>query len=338
MKKTSQAINLILALSTLAITLPATAAEWTVPLTVTAGTASTSLTLGIAPGGTNGYDPGLDAPTPFTGSSLDVAFKHPEWNLIVAGSQVTNFHRDIRGSLPQTYSFQVSSNQPPAKLSWDSVTLPQKSSFALTDTGNSSVIDMKKAGSYSFSPLGARNFTIAVSAEDLTPPNAPTGLSYTPVGAAIYLTWAANSETDLAGYKVYFGNEFNQFTRSVDVKDVNNYNLMNLTSDIPYYIAVTAYDTAGNESPLSEDLIVKVLLNPSAIPIPDGDVDGDGTLSIIDVMKVLRFSYGLDTPTADQLTRADVSPLVNGVPQPDGVIRLEDAMLLLRKLVGLISF
>ena len=43
-------------------------------------------------------------------------------------------------------------------------------------------------------------------------------------------------------------------------------------------------------------------------------------------------------PSDEQKLHADVAPLVNGVPAPNGVVDVADALLILRKVVGVVSF
>lgn len=63
-------------------------------------------------------------------------------------------------------------------------------------------------------------------------------------------TWNPNSETDLAGYKLYYSDsaDLGTFTesQSVDVGNVTEYDL----GPIPMgsWITITAYDFTGNES------------------------------------------------------------------------------------------
>lgn len=59
----------------------------------------------------------------------------------------------------------------------------------------------------------------------------------------------------------------------------------------------------------------------------DGDLDGDGYVSVLDAYKVLRIAYGLDPVTAPDLLHGDVDG--------DGAIRLADALYILRKVAGL---
>ena len=70
------------------------------------------------------------------------------------------------------------------------------------------------------------------------------------------LSWDANSEADLAGYNLYYGTAPQIYRFVVDVGNVTDYNLnnLNVNEDVNYYMALTSYDTSGNESDLSEEL------------------------------------------------------------------------------------
>jgi hypothetical protein len=56
--------------------------------------------------------------------------------------------------------------------------------------------------------------------------------------------------TNLAGYKVYYGTTPGVYT-SVDVGNVNSYQVNNLTTGQKYYFTVTDYDSKGIESAYS---------------------------------------------------------------------------------------
>jgi hypothetical protein len=73
---------------------------------------------------------------------------------------------------------------------------------------------------------------------------------------AALLVWDKNSEGDLAGYYLYFGNSPGNYTAAVDVGNVTEYILDHLIlhEDVIYYIAITAYDASGNESDFSAEL------------------------------------------------------------------------------------
>lgn len=91
------------------------------------------------------------------------------------------------------------------------------------------------------------------------------GLSLSAEAEAAYrahLTWDANTEADLAGYKVYFGTASGKYGAPIDAgktatPSAPSFNV-DLLQDGTYYFAVTAYDTAGNESGYSVE-VVKVV-------------------------------------------------------------------------------
>lgn len=71
---------------------------------------------------------------------------------------------------------------------------------------------------------------------------------------ALKVVWDPNSENDLAGYKVYYGSASQNYTNVIDAGTNNEYTINSLTAGATYYFAVTAYDTAGNESDFSVEV------------------------------------------------------------------------------------
>ena len=72
------------------------------------------------------------------------------------------------------------------------------------------------------------------------------------------------------------------------------------------------------------------------ISIPDGDLDNNGTVDIADALQALRITVGLDPSNATAILHADVAPLDSvGIPFPDKQITVADALLILKKTVGL---
>ena len=80
--------------------------------------------------------------------------------------------------------------------------------------------------------------------------------------ASILVSWNENQESDLQGYKVYCGTQSHQYGVPADVGDTTSYQIDGLDNGDTYYVAVTAYDTSGNESDYSDEASVY-------IPIPD---------------------------------------------------------------------
>ncbi|MBN1973029.1 MAG: hypothetical protein JW787_05285 [Sedimentisphaerales bacterium] len=83
---------------------------------------------------------------------------------------------------------------------------------------------------------------------DTEPPLTPTGLYLTTDKNLIALSWTANTETDLAGYKIYYS-----FAPDIDYILIGTSTSNTFSDDlavpfIVYSYAVTAVDTYGNES------------------------------------------------------------------------------------------
>jgi hypothetical protein len=72
-------------------------------------------------------------------------------------------------------------------------------------------------------------------------------------GESLFLEWNPNGESDLAGYNVYYGTSPGSYGNPVDVGDVTTYELTELDAGVRYYVAITAYDTAENESEKSDE-------------------------------------------------------------------------------------
>ncbi len=103
---------------------------------------------------------------------------------------------------------------------------------------------------------GTYSGTITVSAAGATSKTLPVSLTVNPPTTAgtISLTWSANTETDLAGYRVYVGTQSGVYGPPISVGNVTAYQLNNLAMNTTYFVSVTAVDTANNESPHSAEV------------------------------------------------------------------------------------
>ena len=108
------------------------------------------------------------------------------------------------------------------------------------------------AGTYSTS------ITVTASGAANSPQQIPATLTLsqpTPVttGSA-GLSWTANTETDLAGYKVYIGTQSGLYDPPITLGATTTYTATNLPSGKTYYFCVSAFDNASNESPCSAEV------------------------------------------------------------------------------------
>jgi hypothetical protein len=74
------------------------------------------------------------------------------------------------------------------------------------------------------------------------------------LAAPITLVWDAVSDSDLAGYKIYYGFGSRQYSVNMNVGNYTTAKLSGLKEAQIYYIAVTAYDKSGHESAYSNEV------------------------------------------------------------------------------------
>ena len=82
------------------------------------------------------------------------------------------------------------------------------------------------------------------------------------------LAWNAPTGVALQGYKVHVGTVSGQYTQTYDVGMSPTFVVPNMTLGNSYYFAVSAIGDTGLESPLSDEINVKVMLPP----LPSGGV------------------------------------------------------------------
>jgi hypothetical protein len=148
--------------------------------------------------------------------------------------------------------------------------------------------------------LAANDHTIAASA-DVKGTIAPSGNVSVPNGANQTFTF-----TPKTGYNIV-----NVIIDGVSMGPIPSYTFSNVTS---------------------EGHTVK------AVFIPDGDVDNNGKVDIVDALLTLKVAVSLVAPDAAFKLHGDVAPLgADGLPAPDNHITVADALLILRKAVGVTS-
>lgn len=77
------------------------------------------------------------------------------------------------------------------------------------------------------------------------------------------LSWDSNTESDLAGYKVYYGSSSGNYGIPIDIGNRTTYTLTGLDLGT-YYFSVTAYDTSGNESGFSNEVSKTILTSSTS--------------------------------------------------------------------------
>ena len=113
----------------------------------------------------------------------------------------------------------------------------------------------------------------------------------------VTLAWDANTETDLAGYRVHYGSASGRYTTSVDVHNVTTTSIGTLTAGQTYYFVITAYDVSGNESGYSNQVIYSVAAANGAPLTPATPTGASSAL----VNASIVFSTSTTDPNNDSL-------------------------------------
>ena len=180
--------------------------------------------------------------------------------------------------------------------------------------------------------------TTPYSGEQLLP---ATGLIVLNTGNDfISLNWDASPLGDLAGYKLYYDSDESgyPYANSIDIGTDILYTLSSLTLGTTYYLAVTTYDTDGNESWYSNE----VNGTTRVIQAQSLDIGGDENLQHLithtpsitfgyyDSMNETQTSYQVQVSTqsdyssadmwdSDEISSSDTSVTYAGATLEDGV-------------------
>jgi fibronectin type 3 domain-containing protein len=99
--------------------------------------------------------------------------------------------------------------------------------------------------------MGVASEPVRVMVLDKTPPKAPTGIEVRESGAGGFITWDANEENDLAGYRIFRSERpdggFKQLTDRLIARNT----FVDPDYRPAYYYALMAVDDSGNESAMS---------------------------------------------------------------------------------------
>ncbi|GGL95159.1 hypothetical protein GCM10011594_13590 [Nakamurella endophytica] len=182
------------------------------------------------------------------------------------------------------YDVYRSTSSPVATTAANLVTTTEDAQFV--DSGRSNgtelfyvVVAVDEAGNAS--PASDEVNATPTAAPDVTAPAAPAGVSAAAGDNKVTLTWTANDEQDLAGYKVYrsavAGGSRTLLTQTaVTAATFVDSTAANATR---YYYVVSAVDLVGNESAVSAEVTAQPV-DTTAPAVPTGVVATAGVNSI----------------------------------------------------------
>ncbi|NOS78358.1 MAG: fibronectin type III domain-containing protein [Nitrospira sp.] len=164
------------------------------------------------------------------------------------------FNATAGGNTPSTQNVVIT-NTGTGTLTW---TVTDNANWlTATQSGNSVVASVNIAGLAAGSYSGV--ITVAASGATNTPQTVPVTLTIAaatqPTTGTVTLSWVPNSESDLAGYKVYRATASGGYGAPVATvpAGTSQYVSSGLAKGFTYFFVITAYDQAGNESPYSSE-------------------------------------------------------------------------------------
>lgn len=120
--------------------------------------------------------------------------------------------------------------------------------------------------------------------------------------AAVMISWDQNTEADLAGYRIYWGDAPRSYAHVVSTRETSCV-IDGLPGDQCTYFAVTAFDTAGNESAFSDEVSICFQDSGYVRPVKPHDlrVNGIGGSEILTVSRgdTLHFEFRIPLKLTD---------------------------------------
>ena len=139
------------------------------------------------------------------------------------------------------------------------------------------------------------------------PPSPPANLAGQAGPTTMQLSWTANSESDIAGYKVYYDTDGSgyPYANSVSTGSTGTtYTLTGLTTGTTYYTAVAAIDSDGNESWISAEVSGTAASTPTdlALTAQPSNANAGSPLSSQPVVRVTDLEGNLVTSSSPSVT------------------------------------
>jgi hypothetical protein len=205
--------------------------------------------------------------------------------IIISATGATNTPQTITASLtvtaqpalglsPTTFSFAATQGAANPASKTLNITNPGTGTLTWSVTGNANWLTLTPASgttttgtspvtlSVNTAGLLAGPFTAAITVTATAATNSPQTIPVTmtlsaPTTSTVTLTWNANTEPDLAGYKVYQATASGAYPPTpiaTVLKPATSYVATGLQVGTTYFFVITSYDTAGNESAPSNEV------------------------------------------------------------------------------------
>lgn len=136
---------------------------------------------------------------------------------------------------------------------------------------------------------------------DTTAPSAPANLVATAGDASISLDWDDNADGDFASYSIYRSTTSGSYGSALDAGLISSdYEDSTVVNGTTYYYVITATDTSGNESLVSNEVSATPEVVNTALSVVFGS-NNDGLASFIQSTATANETWSLDTDSVQYL-------------------------------------
>ena len=134
-----------------------------------------------------------------------------------------------------------------------------------------------------------------------------------------------------------YGQSADQVVQAV-VDTINSNTILSAMGVSAFSIDSTLYTNGSLTYISTSDAGILLSQGVGSPPAPDGDINLDGVINVVDVLYGQRVLAGTESLTSLQLVHSDIAPLVGGIPAPDGLFTPGDLLVIQRKVLGQINF
>jgi hypothetical protein len=85
-------------------------------------------------------------------------------------------------------------------------------------------------------------------------PDLANWLNLSQLKAGVILAWNQSTDTNIAGYNIYYGGASGTYTNEICAGNSTNTTVMGLVQGTTYYFVATCYSASGLESPFSTEV------------------------------------------------------------------------------------
>ncbi len=136
--------------------------------------------------------------------------------------------------------------------------------------------------------------------------------------ATVDLAWDPDTDSSIAGYKVYYGIASGEYTGVIDSGNASTAKVTNLLGGVTYYFAVSSYNSSGEESPLSNQIAIPTVnTDLVSISLSSGALNSNFVANVYRYQAIVSNATSTLSITPTAATSSEALA-INGIPTSSG--------------------